>query len=380
MRKTILVTLIVMLTLLIGCSSKTTEMNNNYYLLLTGESNTWKVDSYELSLTPETLKAGDGTLRMKNETEYQTEYFNMEVHAVIDHKDTVIQTKAVTGSHTSIAQINTGAIEGGTFYNKEGKAIELANISDIYMIVEWQDTTVSKRKMTETIHLYGKNKDFINQGTASVNSNITTEDFYQAIKQLKPEAEVSESIIPYLSLQQLKVKNDTEYYIAWTEHMIPSTDLPMLIIFNQNKEPIYLQSFRERIESVKYIGEFVLDKGIIEVTSYGASGSFSGQWIDLLALDDNLIKNIWEYQLISNDSHMSEDKNVMEYFHNYNTYLIVPSNQQRFTKEQKPYIIVNQTSEQILVNEEDKVLSRDRATSQLTYIWDDQQLKFIKKE
>ncbi len=158
MRRTITVILLILLTLLIGCS-KTPEMNNNYYLLLMGESNTWKVDSYELSITPDTLKAGNGTLTMKNETEYQTEYINMEVHAVIDNKDTVIQSTAVSGSHTSIAQINTGSIEGGTFYNKDGKAIELANISDIYMTVEWQENTGSKKNITETIYLYGKNKN-----------------------------------------------------------------------------------------------------------------------------------------------------------------------------------------------------------------------------
>lgn len=226
------------------------------------------------------------------------------------------------------------------------------------------------------ISLVGCNGD----RTSTTNLNITNEEFYQAIKQLKPESQVSDSLINRLTLQQLTVKNKKDYYIAWTEHTTASPDLPLIAIYNENKEPIYVQSFRERIESVKYMGDFILDNGLIEVTSYGASGSFSGQWVDLLVLNDHSVKTVWEYQTIGNDSHLTKNEGVLEYLHDYSTYLIVPSYQQRFTEEQYLYIIVNQTSERILVSAEDKIISRNKDTNQLRFIWDDEQLRFVRKE
>ncbi len=207
--------------------------------------------------------------------------------------------------------------------------------------------------------------------------NITLEEFIQAIQQFKPESQLDESLIDELRLQHLKV-ND-QFDITWTEHTAPGTDLPILAVFNKNREPIYVRSFRERIETVKYIGEYVLDRGLIEVTSYGASGSFSGQWVDLLMLNEDYVHEIWQHQTISNDSHLAEDEGSLEYLHQYSTYLIMPADQQRFTEVQRPYIIVNQTLERIDAGANDQVISREKETTQLRYIWDEEQLKFVEE-
>lgn len=207
--------------------------------------------------------------------------------------------------------------------------------------------------------------------------HITLEEFIQAMQQFKPESQVDESLIDQLRLQRLKV-ND-QYFIIWTEHTVPGTNLPIVAVFNKNRDTIYVRSFREQIESVKYIGEFVLDRGLIEVTSYGASGSFSGQWVDLLMLNENSVHEVWEHQTISNDSHLGEDEGYLEYLHKYSTYLIMPVDQQRFTEVQRPYIIVNQTLEKIHAGANDQVISREKETTQLRYVWDEEQLKFVEE-
>ncbi|MDC3418096.1 hypothetical protein [Aquibacillus salsiterrae] len=75
---------------------------------------------------------------------------------------------------------------------------------------------------------------------------------------------------------------------------LPNTELPILTVFDADRNPIYVESFRERIESIKYIGEYVFEKGLIEVKSYGASWSASGQWVNLLMLNDDSVHDIWD--------------------------------------------------------------------------------------
>ena len=224
------------------------------------------------------------------------------------------------------------------------------------------------------------NNEATNQDDEVVDSDITNEGFLKAIRQLKPDSNVSDDLIKNQTVQQLKVHHKKDYYIVWTEYQTASPDLPVVAIFNAQKEPIYIKSFRERIESVKYIGEFMLDKGLIEVTSYGASGSFSGQWVNLLMLNNDAVNEIWEYQTIGNESHLSDEEGVMEYLHDYSTYLLIPTYQQRFSDDNKNKIIVNHTSEKILVGEEEKVVSRNHDIEQLSYIWDEEQLEFVKEE
>jgi len=112
---------------------------------LMGESENWVANSYQISLTPDVLKVGNGTLDMKSGSEYKTEYLHLEVHAVINGEDTLVQTKTVTGSETDISQVNTGTIEGDAPINKDGEKIKMEDISDIYMTIEWEDMTKGKK-------------------------------------------------------------------------------------------------------------------------------------------------------------------------------------------------------------------------------------------
>ncbi|WP_085994130.1 hypothetical protein [Oceanobacillus senegalensis] len=119
---------------------------------LMGESENWIANSYQISLTSDVLKAGNGTLDMKGSSEYKTDYFYFEVHAVINGEDTVIQAKKVTGSETDVSQVNTGTIEGDAPLNKDGETIKMDDITDIYLTIEWKDINTDK-KVKERIDL-----------------------------------------------------------------------------------------------------------------------------------------------------------------------------------------------------------------------------------
>lgn len=82
---------------------------------------------------------------MKGGSEYKTDYFYFDVHAVINSEDTVIQGKKVTGSEIDISQINTGIIEGDAPLNKDGETIEMDDISNMYMNIEWNDIQKDKK-------------------------------------------------------------------------------------------------------------------------------------------------------------------------------------------------------------------------------------------
>ncbi|MGP4074803.1 hypothetical protein [Halobacillus sp. K22] len=145
--------LVLVILLLSGCDSNDKTMKNNYYLSLSGESERWEVDSYEIEIKSDTFKAGNGSLTMKNETENSTDFFNLEVYAVIDNEDRLVQAKSVKGSELDITQMTTGATEGGTFLDDNGVPISLEKVSDIYMSIEWQDKS---KTMEEKIDLYNQ--------------------------------------------------------------------------------------------------------------------------------------------------------------------------------------------------------------------------------
>ncbi|MDC3418097.1 hypothetical protein [Aquibacillus salsiterrae] len=79
-----------------------------------------------------------------------------------------------------------------------------------------QKTIVNQINNSTTGKLDDENNEEINQNTEVVDSNITNEDFLQAVKQLKPDFQLSDSIIGELKLQQLKVNQG--FYIVWTEY------------------------------------------------------------------------------------------------------------------------------------------------------------------
>ncbi|ASF38958.1 hypothetical protein CEH05_07470 [Halobacillus halophilus] len=131
--------IIVVITFLSGCVNNEKSTGNNFHLSLSGESENWKVSSYNILIKPDALKAGNGNLTMKNKAEFNTDFLSIRVHAVIDNEDRIIQGKSIQGSESNITQTSTGVTEGGTFIDEEGEPISLENISDIYMTIEWHD-------------------------------------------------------------------------------------------------------------------------------------------------------------------------------------------------------------------------------------------------
>ncbi|MFD2705742.1 hypothetical protein [Salibacterium lacus] len=145
--------LILSLGALAGCSNQ--EMNSNDYLLLMGESSSWKLDEYEIEMTPESFLVGNGTIHMKNENEYLTDFFHFETHAVISGEDTVIHSGSVSGSEIDITEETTGANEGAAHLNENGNPVRLDDISKIYMAIEWWNTD-ERKNVSEEIDLYSR--------------------------------------------------------------------------------------------------------------------------------------------------------------------------------------------------------------------------------
>lgn len=137
--------LLVVITFITGCNNNEISEENNYSLLLEGESQNWKLEAYEVTISPEVRKVGNGTLTMKTNSGYKTDYLSLEIHTVIDGQDKVVHQKQVAGE-TDIVQTKTGAIEGNVFLDKSGKPIELETVNDIYIVIKWRD-----RKENETV-------------------------------------------------------------------------------------------------------------------------------------------------------------------------------------------------------------------------------------
>lgn len=127
------------LGLLFGCSEKTFETN---YFSLTGESEHWKVDSYKIEISPETLKAGSGIVTKKAGDSFYSEAYSIRVYAVIDKRHEVIQGTSASGSvPLEMDEITTGTIEGGPLLDKEGQAITIDHIHQIYMMIAWEEAS-----------------------------------------------------------------------------------------------------------------------------------------------------------------------------------------------------------------------------------------------
>ena len=140
--------------ILIGLSACTQQSNTNDYLLLTGESEHWKLSDYEILLTPNGETIGNGKLIMKNANEYFTDSFSFRTYVVVDGTSNRIHTGSVSGK-TDISKQTTGKIE------KDGhnaNALSLKNIDNIYIEVEWTDQETKGNKR-ERIDLYNKSKD-----------------------------------------------------------------------------------------------------------------------------------------------------------------------------------------------------------------------------
>ncbi|GAA0429964.1 MAG: hypothetical protein ACQEWU_13605 [Bacillota bacterium] len=147
---------ILLLLFLIGCD--VSKSNSNFYLSLMGESENWRLKNYEIELTDQTFRAGNGTLDMKGQEKYVTDTFYIEVHAVINEKDNIIQASVKNGK-VDISEERTGSTKGDSLVNHEGKPISLEEINNIYVVLEWWDDR-KKKKVKEVIELYRSSSEW----------------------------------------------------------------------------------------------------------------------------------------------------------------------------------------------------------------------------
>ncbi|ATP40860.1 hypothetical protein CSE16_12850 [Solibacillus sp. R5-41] len=152
---------LLLVVLLSGCNGNEKAVSK-YYLSLVGESQNWNLTGYEVVITPESFKAGNGTLHMKNGNKSIVDSFYFETHVVINDNDVVVHTGAVTGAGIDIAEESTGAIEGGTYLNEDGTPITLNEINNIYMIVEWWSKSESAKERIDLYIKPNKEQSFFN--------------------------------------------------------------------------------------------------------------------------------------------------------------------------------------------------------------------------
>ena|SRR5699024_7636424 len=148
--KRIVISLVFLFVVLSGCIKE--EPTTNYYLSLSGESDHWKLDSYEIVMSSEETKAGYGTLTMKNEDEHMADFFSYHVYTIVDGEKNSLHSGAVSGE-MDIAKQTTGTIES------EGDSLtEFPEVDEIYMDICWNDDDTDGDQK-ETIVLYKKDEN-----------------------------------------------------------------------------------------------------------------------------------------------------------------------------------------------------------------------------
>jgi len=143
---------IIFILILFGCDQQADYYSEETFIVLTGESHTWELSGYEIKLTPKSFEIGNGTLTMKNTTDYLSDSFSYEVYATINEEDQLIQQHHSSGQPVNLALKKIGSITGEKLYLKNGKNIALRNVSAIYMLVEWKNQ--DGQSSVERIELY----------------------------------------------------------------------------------------------------------------------------------------------------------------------------------------------------------------------------------
>lgn len=149
MRNKLWMLMILPFIILSACQNQISE--ETYYLLLKGESETWELRDYEVELTPDGRKTGDGVLTMKGENEYVTNSFRFHTYAVINGEKRIIHSGSISGLG-DISEQTTGSIRGDNRH-----PVSFDEINQIFMTIEWQDSAGS-RKVQERIELYDARK------------------------------------------------------------------------------------------------------------------------------------------------------------------------------------------------------------------------------
>ncbi|WP_143561054.1 hypothetical protein [Sporosarcina sp. P3] len=129
--------------------------NEHHYLKLSGESSHWKLNDYEIEITPKIMSSGNGKLYFKpTDNNYVTEYYDFGMRAIINNEETTLQKQVVSGPEDFKGGINTGSVEGPAFFTKTRNPIMLEDVNEIYAVIKWEDN--DGKMQEETISLYVK--------------------------------------------------------------------------------------------------------------------------------------------------------------------------------------------------------------------------------
>lgn len=146
--KRILMSLILLMAVLSACNTEDAETETNYYLSLQGESDHWKLDGYEIMMTPSSYKAGNGILKKKDEDQQTVGFLNYNVYAIVEGEENRFHGGSVSGD-ADITEKMTGTIDG------EEELKDFLKIDEIYMTVTWNDDDTDGDQ-EERISLYNK--------------------------------------------------------------------------------------------------------------------------------------------------------------------------------------------------------------------------------
>src|SRR5699024_3220639 len=108
-----LITMIFILIVLSACNTENTDSlskaETNYYISLSGEGEHWKLDGYEILMTPEGYKAGQGILKMKEQDEQREGFLSYDVYTLVGGEEERFHGGSVAGD-ADITEMNTGTI------------------------------------------------------------------------------------------------------------------------------------------------------------------------------------------------------------------------------------------------------------------------------
>lgn len=152
-RSLLLFTFLVLIVALIIFKFPPKEVTkNSHYFRLMGESQSWKLEEYQVKMTPKTLESGNGKLTYKSDPEgFATHFFEFNVYAIVNNQDKIIQHKSVTGPASYGKEITTGSIKGPILTQNE-KPIKARDLRKIYAVIKWGNNKDKIQK--ERILLY----------------------------------------------------------------------------------------------------------------------------------------------------------------------------------------------------------------------------------
>src|SRR5699024_734124 len=135
--KRILISMILLLVVLSACNTNIEETEpdkkteTNYYISLSDGSDHWNLNGYEIMMTPEGYKAGNGRLKMKDKDKQSEGFLSYDVYGSVDGEEIKFQSGSVS-EDTDITEMTIGSIEG----DKES-LMEFPKLDEIYMTITW---------------------------------------------------------------------------------------------------------------------------------------------------------------------------------------------------------------------------------------------------